>query len=74
MGKQLRAAMHRIKDVSRFPKKALCKVFDALGAWFRLLANIKAKNGIQNCDTCNFDEAGSFTGQICAHLVATESE
>ncbi|ELQ43967.1 hypothetical protein OOU_Y34scaffold00116g6 [Pyricularia oryzae Y34] len=35
---------------------------------------MKAKYGIQDCDTYNFDETGFMMGQICGHMVVTGSE
>lgn len=55
-------------------QRALCEDLNALNAWFRLVANIKAKYGIQDCDIYNFDETGFMMGQICGHMVVTGSE
>jgi hypothetical protein len=43
-------------------------------SWFGLVANIKAKYGIQDEDTYNFDEAGFIMGQISTGAVVTASE
>ena len=43
-------------------KRALCEDPEVIRGWFRLVANIKAKYGIQDEDTYNFDEAGFMIG------------
>jgi hypothetical protein len=43
-------------------KRALCEDHRAIRAWFRLVANMKAKYGIQDEDTYNFDETGFIIG------------
>jgi uncharacterized protein YoaH (UPF0181 family) len=55
-------------------KRALCKDPKVIQGWFRLVANIKAKYGIQDNDTYNFDEAGFMMGQISTGAVVTASK
>ena len=45
-------------------KRALCKDPEVIQGWFRLVDNIKAKYGILDDDTYNFDEAGFMMGVI----------
>jgi hypothetical protein len=42
--------------------------------WFELVANTKAKYGIGDDDTYNFDETGFMMGVIQAQMVFTGSE
>ena len=55
-------------------KRALCEDPDRIRAWFELVANTKAKHGILDEDTWNFDETGFMMGQICPSMVVTASE
>jgi hypothetical protein len=55
-------------------KRALCEDPKTIQAWFRLVANMKAKYGIQDEDTYNFDETGFMMGQISTGAVVTASE
>jgi hypothetical protein len=55
-------------------KRALCEDSEVLQGWFGLVANIKAKYGIQDEDTYNFDETGFMMGQISPGAVVTASE
>jgi hypothetical protein len=55
-------------------KRAPCEDPEIIQAWFGLVANIKAKYGIQDEDTYNFDEAGFMMGQILTGAVVTASE
>ena len=45
-------------------RRALCEDPEVIQGWFCLVANIKAKYGIQDEDTYNFDETGFMMGQI----------
>jgi hypothetical protein len=45
-----------------------------INAWFRLVYNVKAKYGILDDDTYNFDEAGFQIGVISTRLVITGTE
>ena len=67
---ELKTRFSRAYDFQR----ALCEDPDALNAWFQLVANMRAKYGIQDCDMYNFDETGFMMGQICAGMVVTGSE
>lgn len=55
-------------------KRALCEDPDVIQSWFSLVANIKAKYGIQHNDTYNFDETGFIIGQISTGAVVTALE
>jgi hypothetical protein len=55
-------------------KRALCEDPKIIQAWFGLVANIKAKYGIQDEDMYNFDKAGFMMGQILTGAVVTASE
>jgi hypothetical protein len=55
-------------------KRALCKDSEIIQAWFGLVANVKAKYGIQDEATYNFDKAGFMMGQILTGAVLTASE
>jgi hypothetical protein len=52
-------------------KRALCEDPRVIHGWFGLVANIKAKYGIQDDDTYNFDEACFMIGQITNGSVGT---
>ena len=45
-----------------------------IGEWFALVRNVKAKYGILDDDTYNFDEAGFMMGIIFAGMVVTTSD
>jgi uncharacterized protein YoaH (UPF0181 family) len=55
-------------------KRALCEDPEVIQGWFRLVANIKAKYGIQDDDTYNFDKAGFMMGVILTGAVVTASK
>ena len=55
-------------------KRALCEDPEAIRAWFQLVANTKAKYGIQDKDTYNFDKTGFMMGIISTGAVVTASE
>jgi hypothetical protein len=55
-------------------KRALCKDPELIQGWFSLVANIKAKYGILDHDTYNFDETGFMMGQISTGAVVTASD
>ena len=55
-------------------QRALCEDPEAIKAWFDLVARTKAKYGICDEDTWNFDKAGFLMGKISAQLVVTGSE
>ena len=45
-----------------------------LGAWFRLVENIRAKYGVTDSDFYNFDETGFIIGVICLAMVVTRAD
>ena len=45
-------------------QRALCEDPEAITGWFRLVENTKAKYGILDEDTWNFDESGFMMGAI----------
>ena len=55
-------------------KRALCEDSEVIQAWFDLVANTKAKYGILDDDTYNFDETGFMMGQITPGAVVTDAE
>jgi hypothetical protein len=55
-------------------KRALCEDPEIIQGWFRLVENTKAKYGILDEDTYNFDETGFMMGQISTGAVVTGSE
>jgi hypothetical protein len=55
-------------------KRALCEDPGIIRGWFRLVENTKAKYGIQDEDTYNFDESGFMIGMISTGAVVTGSE
>jgi hypothetical protein len=55
-------------------KRALCEDPEAIRAWFQLVANTKAKYGMQDLDTYNFNETGLMVGIISTGVVVTSSE
>jgi hypothetical protein len=55
-------------------QRALQEDPDVLNAWFYLVANMRAKYGIQDSDFYNFDETGFMIGMICVGMVITRSD
>ncbi|KAI1517386.1 transposase [Pyrenophora tritici-repentis] len=55
-------------------KRALCEDPEVIQGWFRLVENTKAKYGILDEDTHNFDESGFMMGMISTGAVVTGSE
>jgi hypothetical protein len=55
-------------------KRALCEDPEVIQGWFSLVANTKAKYGILDDDTYNFDETGFLMGQIASGVVVTDAE
>jgi hypothetical protein len=55
-------------------KRALREDPEVIQDWFRLVENTKAKYGILDEDTYNFDESGFVMGKISTGLVVTSSE
>ena len=64
---ELKTRLSRTYDKQR----ALCEDPDVINAWFRLVANMRAKYGILDCDLYNFDETGFMMGVICSSMVVT---
>ncbi|KFZ23990.1 hypothetical protein V502_01531 [Pseudogymnoascus sp. VKM F-4520 (FW-2644)] len=67
---ELKTRFNRVYDFQR----ALCKDPELIGAWFRLVENMRAKYGIQDCDFYNFDETGFMMGIICPGMVVTRAD
>lgn len=55
-------------------QRALCEDPDLINAWFRLVANMRAKYGILDCDFYNFDETGFMMGIICGNMVVIRAD
>lgn len=47
---------------------------ELIGAWFRLVENMRSKYGVLDCDFYNFDETGFMIGQICPGMVVTRAD
>jgi hypothetical protein len=54
-------------------KRALCEDPEVIQGWFTLVSNVKAKYGILDNDTYNFDETGFMMGQISSGVVVTDA-
>jgi hypothetical protein len=67
---ELRTCFSRAYDYQR----ALQEDPHVLDAWFRLVADMCAKYGIQDCDFYNFDETGFLMGMIRPGMVVTRSD
>ena len=67
---ELKTRFSRAYDFQR----ALCEDPDQINAWFRLVANMRTKYGIQDCDFYNFDETGFMMGVICGNMVITRAD
>jgi len=67
---ELKTRLSRAYDFQR----ALCEDPDQINAWFRLVANMRAKYGIQDCDFYNFDETGFMMGVISSSMVVTRAD
>ena len=55
-------------------QRVLCSDLEVIGPWFNLVQNVKAKYGIQDEDTYNFDETGFTMGVRNRVKVVTASE
>ena len=66
----LKTRFNRVYDFQR----ALCEDPEILGAWFRLVQNMRAKYGVLDCDFYNFDETGFIIGVICSTIVVTRAD
>jgi hypothetical protein len=67
---ELKTRFNRVYDFQR----ALCKDPELIGAWFRLVQNMRAKYGILDYDFYNFDETGFMMGVICPAMVVTRAD
>ncbi|KAJ3453223.1 hypothetical protein MRS44_018878 [Fusarium solani] len=67
---ELRTRFSRKYDYQR----AKCEDPKVIGEWFTLVQNVKAKYGIPDEDTYNFDETGFMMGMIFACMVVTTSD
>jgi hypothetical protein len=50
------------------------RTFEVIRGWVQLVENTKAKYGIQDEDTYNFDESGFMMGVISTEAVITDSD
>ena len=55
-------------------QRAACEDPAVIQPWFTLVQSTKAKYGIIDKDTYNFDESGFLMGKISSQLVVTGSE
>jgi hypothetical protein len=55
-------------------KRALCEDPEIVRGWFRLVENVKAKYGILDEDSYNFNESGFMIGVISTRAVVTGSD
>ena len=67
---ELKMAFNRAKDRQRILQEDL----EIISAWFKLVADTKAKYGVHDEDTHNFDEIGFQMGVIGSMKVVTASE
>jgi hypothetical protein len=67
---ELRTRFSRKYDYQR----AKCEDPKVIGEWFEVVRNVKAKYGIVDEDTYNFDETGFMMGIIFAGMVVTTSD
>ncbi len=66
----LKTRFNRVYDFQR----ALCEDPELIGAWFRLVENLRAKYGVLDCDFYNFDETGFMMGVIYPAMVVTHAD
>ena len=64
---ELKTRFNRVYDFQR----ALCEDPELIGAWFRLVENIRAKYSVLDYDFYNFDETGFIISIICPTIVVT---
>jgi len=67
---ELKTRFNHVYDFQR----ALCEDPELIGAWFRLVENMRVNYGIQDCDFYNFDETGFMMGVICPAMVVTHAD
>ena len=61
-------------DWNQSYKRAGCEDTEVVLGWFHLLGNVKAKHGILDEDTYDFDASGFMTGFILTETIAAGSE
>ena len=66
----LKTRFNRVYDFQR----ALCEDPELIGAWFRLVENMRAKYGVVDGDFYNFDETGFPMGMITPGMVVTRAD
>jgi len=52
----------------------LCEDPNLIGAWFRLVENMRMKYGVLDSDFYNFDETGFMMGMITPRMVVTRAD
>jgi hypothetical protein len=67
---ELKTRFNRVYDFQR----ALCEDPELIGAWFRLVENMRAKYGVVDGDFYNFDETGFAIGLITPGMVVTRAD
>jgi hypothetical protein len=67
---ELKTRFNRVYDFQR----ALCEDPELIGAWFRLVQNMRAKYGVVDSDFYNFDETGFQMGMITPGMVVTRAD
>ena len=68
---ELKTRLNRVYDFQR----AACQDLELIGAWFKLVDNMRAKYGIADSDFYNFDETGFMMGVICgSSMVVTRAD
>ena len=67
---ELKTRFSRAYDFQR----ALCEDPAIINAWFQLVANMRTKYGVQDCDFYNFDETGFAIGVISSDMVVTRAD
>jgi hypothetical protein len=67
---EIKMRFNRVYDYQR----GLCEDPAIIEPWFRLVANMRAKYGILDCDFYNFDETGFMMGMIRPGMVVTRSD
>ena len=68
---ELKTRLNRVYDFQR----AACEDPELIGAWLKLVDNMKAKYGIADSDFYNFDETGFMISVICgSSMVVTRAD
>jgi hypothetical protein len=67
---ELKTRFNRVYDFQR----ALCEDPELIGAWFRLVQNMRAKYSVVDSDFYNFDETGFQMGMIAPGMVVTRAD